>query len=111
MNIKKYKKKPVIIEAMQLIGSSSDFHAVYQWVESHVGSTKPPQDYSEDEPYPGQGVTIDPATGCMLVWTLEGVMTAKPGDYIIRGIQGEFYPCKPDIFADSYEEVIEEDKG
>lgn len=37
--------------------------------------------------------------------TLEGVMYAAPGDYIIRGVKGEFYPCKPDIFEETYEEV------
>ena len=37
--------------------------------------------------------------------TLEGAMTASPGDWIIRGVQGEFYPCKPDIFAETYEPV------
>ena len=37
--------------------------------------------------------------------TLEGVMKASPGDYIIRGVQGEFYPCKPNIFEDTYEVV------
>jgi hypothetical protein len=40
--------------------------------------------------------------------TLEGVMTASPGDYIIRGIQGEEYPCKPDIFKASYESAEDE---
>ena len=37
--------------------------------------------------------------------TLEGTMTASPGDWIIRGVQGEFYPCKPDIFVATYETV------
>jgi hypothetical protein len=37
--------------------------------------------------------------------TLEGVMRAEPGDYVIRGVHGEFYPCKPDIFFETYEEV------
>lgn len=40
--------------------------------------------------------------------TLEGTMQARPGDYIIRGVQGEFYPCKPDIFAATYEEVSDD---
>jgi hypothetical protein len=39
--------------------------------------------------------------------TLEGDMIARPGDYIIKGVNGEFYPCKPDIFAKTYEEVSE----
>ena len=43
----------------------------------------------------------------IIIPTLEGDHLAKPGDYIIRGIQGEFYPCKPDIFEASYEKVKE----
>ena len=39
------------------------------------------------------------------IGTLEGTMTAQLGDYIIRGVNGEFYPCKPDIFEKTYEEV------
>ena len=46
----------------------------------------------------GEGLTID---------TLEGRMKADIGDYIIKGVNGEFYPCKPNIFAKTYEEVIE----
>lgn len=48
---------------------------------------------------------LNKETGCIAINTLEGVMTASPGDYIIQGLQGEFYPCKPDIFLASYERV------
>jgi hypothetical protein len=41
----------------------------------------------------------------LVIKTLEGEMTASVGDYIIRGVNGEFYPCKPDIFSKTYEEV------
>ena len=44
---------------------------------------------------------------CLLIHTLEGVHRADPGDWIVKGIKGEFYPCKPDIFAATYEEVEE----
>ena len=44
-----------------------------------------------------------PEDGTMLIETLEGVMCATPGDWIIRGVKGELYPCKPDIFAATYE--------
>jgi len=96
---KTYRKRPVVIEAMQLTGSSGEIHAVYQWVENNTQGSFDPLDPIT----PGSGVSIDPSTGFMLIATLEGVMQAKPGDYIIRGIQGEFYPCKPDIFEASYE--------
>lgn len=95
-----YRKKPVEVEARQLVDSTSDMHDVYLWVESHVGSFDP-----WGEELPAEGVSIDPETGNMLIATLEGVMHAKPGDYIIRGTAGEFYPCKPDIFESIYEAV------
>lgn len=103
----KFRKKPVTIEAMHLSGNNAKMHGVYLWVESHVGSTKPACDFEENEPLPAEGITIDPATGYFNIWTLEGLMQAKPGDYIIRGVQGEFYPCKPDIFKATYESANE----
>ncbi len=49
--------------------------------------------------------------GSAFVGTLEGVMRAQPGDFIIKGVQGEFYPCKPDIFAATYERAIADALG
>lgn len=101
MAAKKFMKKPVVIEAMQLVGSNIDMYGVYLWVEENTqGSFDPLADT-----VPASGVSIDPATGFMLIATLEGIMTAKPGDWVIRGVQGEFYPCKPDIFEATYEPV------
>lgn len=97
----KYRKMPVVVEARQLAGSNGDMHAVYQWIEANTQGSFDPL----DDQVPASGVSIDPATGFMLIATLEGVMQAKPGDWIIRGVQGEFYPIKPDIFADTYEAV------
>ena len=100
----KYRKKPVVIEAMKLNGRTTNDHDVYLWVEANSqGSFDPLADE-----VPASGVSIDPATGFFLIATLEGVMQAKRGDYIIRGVQGEFYPCKPDIFEATYEPVEEE---
>ena len=56
----------------------------------------------------GSEVRVDyakPNEPVFKIETLEGVMTASEGDYIIRGIQGEFYPCKPDIFEATYEKA------
>ena len=94
-----YRKKPVVIEAWQLVGANAETHAVYQWIEANTQGSFDPL----SEEIPASGVSIDPATGFFLIATLEGVMQAKPGDWIIRGVQGEFYPCKPDIFAATYE--------
>ena len=53
----------------------------------------------------GKSATIDDVKGGFYIPTLEGNMKANIGDYIIKGINGEFYPCKPGIFAKTYEEV------
>lgn len=85
--MKKYRKKPVVIEAIQLTDSA--FDAPHPNPEHIVG------------------VTYDPFTRRAYIDTLEGQMAAQVGDYIIRGVKGELYPCKPDIFAATYEAVEE----
>lgn len=77
----KYRKKPVTIEAIQ-------------WTGSNVDEMK---DFVNDA-----GI-ISFCTGELLIKTLEGTMLAREGDYIIQGVNGEFYPCKPDIFEKTYE--------
>ena len=101
MEPKIFRKKPVEVQAAQLAGSDGDVHAVYKWVEANTQGSFDPRVAD----VPASGVSIDPSTGFMLIATMEGVMQAKPGDWIIRGVQGEFYPCKPDIFAATYEAV------
>jgi hypothetical protein len=109
---RKYRKQPVVINAMQLpeaypdgIDPASDDYArnlaaaaVLDWLREELGDAFDPL---ADE-VPRHGWSIDPGTGALLLSTLEGVMRATPGDWIIRGVQGEFYPCKPDIFAATY---------
>lgn len=51
-------------------------------------------------------MAIDPANGQMLIATLEGVMRVSYGDYVVRGVAGEFYPCKPDVFHAKYAPVV-----
>jgi hypothetical protein len=103
---KTYVKKPVEIQAMRLIGSNAATHAVYHWIEENtLGGFEPLAVLKGDVPPPPSGVSIDPATGDLLIATLEGVMRASYGDWIIRGMQGEFYPCKHDIFTATYEQV------
>ena len=84
--IKKYIKKPVIIEAMQLTRENQNE------VLKFMSSTP---DLSRANKTP-KGIIIH---------TLEGDMLASFGDYIIKGIHGEFYPCKPDIFLETYDIV------
>lgn len=87
----KYRKKPVVIEAKQFTGEENNAEQLIEWIGKEVAS-KTPDHYEE------QNVFIN---------TLEGQMTASKGDYIIKGVKGEFYPCKPDIFEATYE-LIEE---
>ena len=83
----KYRKKPIVIEAIQWLGNNFG-EIVYAFPECS-GSWLI---YNDDE---------------LIINTLEGNMIASIGDYIIKGIKGEFYPCKPDIFEASYEAVNE----
>lgn len=77
----KFVKKPIVIEAVCWDGSNDS--EVMRFVGQVLDSDQ-------------EGIAIP---------TLEGVMRASRGDWIIRGVRGEYYPCKPDIFADTYDSV------
>lgn len=90
----KYRKKPVIIEARQWDGTVLQAHLLMDWM---MGKTAVHLECEECTKEPGaHWLTID---------TLEGTMIAATGDWIIEGVKGEFYPCKPDIFEMTYEKV------
>lgn len=82
----KFKKKPVVIEAVNWDGKKLE--SVPVWLA----------DAFKDEKLIRLGDTVN-------ITTLEGTMTASPGDWIIQGVNGEIYPCKPDIFEKTYEPV------
>lgn len=106
--VQRYRKKPVTIEAMRLpVGATpAEAHAVYQWIETNtLGSFEPLSRIEGREPWPPSGVSIDPRDGRMIIATLEGGHWVSLGDYVIRGVQGEFYPCRADIFEQTYDEV------
>lgn len=85
----KYRKRPIVIEAMQLpVGSSANEIIEFGRIGVWLGAG-------------GKWSLVD--GGKVEIHTLEGTMTADPGDWIIRGIKGELYPCKPDIFEATYE--------
>lgn len=94
----KYRKKPVVIEAVRWNGTAEAAIPIIKWVLSH-GTAR----YSCAQPDSGRGCSGKPHT--IAIDTLEGTMHADPGDYIIKGVKGEFYPCKPDIFEATYEKV------
>ncbi len=101
-----YRKKPVIIEARHFEGSPSGLMDVYEWIERNtLGSFEPMAVIEGRVPCPASGVSIDPRDGRMMIATLEGYHHVNMGDYVIQGVQGEFYPCKPDIFEATYEPV------
>ncbi|SCQ72845.1 Hypothetical protein PFR_JS17-2_2069 [Propionibacterium freudenreichii] len=96
-----YRKRAVTIEARQLDGDTANDHDIYLWVEANTqGSFDPLSDE-----IPASGVSIDPSDGSFMIATLEGVMHARRDDWIIRGVAGEFYPCRDDIFRATYEPV------
>ena len=81
----KYRKKPVIVEAIKYtLDSSKD---VFDFAKGKVRHD------------------LLPRSTDLRIETLEGTMRVSIGDYIIKGVQGEFYPCKPDIFEQTYEEA------
>lgn len=81
--IKKYRKKPVTIEAIQWNGEN--LSEIDKFTQGKVKNHE----------------------SVLIIPTLEGDMYASLNDYIIKGVNGEFYPCKPDIFAKTYEKVTE----
>ena len=106
MSPTRYRKKPVVVDAMQLTGPAAEWHAVYRWVEANtLGSFDMNQLWIDPESFvwPESGISIDARDGRMVIATLEGGHWADPGDWIIRGVKGEFYPCKSDIFEATYE--------
>ncbi len=91
----KYVKKPVVIEAIRWTGNNIEeleefaLNDIDQFsFEAHSVNIRTGKDAS--------GAPLE-------IQTLEGVMTVSDGDYIIKGVNGEFYPCKPDIFKKTYE--------
>jgi hypothetical protein len=98
---RQYRKKPVVIDAMNVLAYTQllapdtwngDLGGdIWRWVHENGGSIRCEQ--------------IEPGPAYGLIPTLEGVMRADIGDWIIRGVAGEFYPCKPDIFEATYEAV------
>ena len=95
----KYKKKPVVIEAVQLNASEESITEVLEFI-----GKKKVDYFTPDGLMFSDYCKLIIAEG-LKIPTLEGEMTASIGDYIIKGVHGEFYPCKPDIFEETYEKV------
>lgn len=102
MPAKRYRKRPVVIEAVQLLWSTWDEMCEHAGV-GRLADNKPEGCYVSKEGE-ATGDMSDETIGLQIP-TLEGTMLAREGDWVIKGISGELYPCKPDIFAATYEEV------
>lgn len=87
-----FRKKPVVIEAALFDGTVERGDAISQWAALF-----------------GVGILVQTLDACttLHVETLEGTMQASKGDFIIRGVRDEFYPCKPDIFNATYDPIQE----
>ena len=100
--VKKYRKKPVVIEAMRFTPTHKSVRDIKEWIgDAFIDWSGPGRSLNQAH---GQQVGCGPKFG-LKIGTLEGPHIAKPYDYIIKGVAGEFYPCKPSIFEKTYEEV------
>lgn len=89
----RFRKKPVVIEARQ-VPYSGDYYTVSEWWADMVSLANWCSGEAFVHPEDSNGIFIN---------TLEGQMFAQEGDWVIKGVKGEFYPCKPDIFEATYE--------
>lgn len=94
MTPKKYRKKPVEVVAVEFKGGPDAALEIIEWIRDCGGRAS------------YETVDMDTIHGMLAIHTLEGRMYATPGDYIIQGVQGEFYPCKPHIFQQTYEATL-----
>lgn len=93
-----FRKKPVVIEAIQWTGSN--LKEVIEFTGKHPKFNQWFSSFEEYEDYVKKDRYV------FKIFTLEGTMEASHKDWIIRGVNGEFYPCKPDIFEKTYEPVV-----
>lgn len=88
----KFRKKPVVIEAIEIKVDNADDLAEFTGRDSRVAEVMVAE-------YDGD----NPRVTHVFIYILEGIMRGEIGDWVIRGVEGEFYLCKPDIFAATYE--------
>jgi hypothetical protein len=87
-NVLAFRKKPVEIQAKQFDGTPAGAREVADWIEAN-----------------DENVVLLVGQNSLVIETLEGDMHVDPFDWVIRGVKGEFYPCKPDIFTMTYDSV------
>jgi len=99
-----YRSKPVEIEARQWEGTPEAATPIINWILEHGGTARWHE--ATETVYDGEGEVLRvELPEIIYIDTLEGTMAAKPGDWIIRGLEGEFYPCVDSVFRRKYEPV------
>ncbi len=93
MIIKKFRKKPVVVEAVKV--TKKNMWDVMNWIVNNTPDESPRSAYVDKS-------IFEPR---LIIQTLEGSMEANIGEYVIKGVKGEFYPCKADVFDMTYTEV------
>lgn len=83
-----YRKRPIVVAAHQYTGTPASLAEISEWIPKSI-------------------LRLNTTNKVVKIQTPEGVMTVSVGDWVVRGIKGEFYPVKPDIFADTYEPAPE----
>jgi hypothetical protein len=104
-----FRKKPVVITAALWDGTAEGATPIIEWILREGGAAY----YHSPSrvalaPHRADDLNVLESPAKLAINTLEGQITASRGDWIIRGVQGEFYPCKPDIFAATYEEFSDD---
>lgn len=98
----KYRKIPVVIEAIQWTGENH--RDMFDFLTNYTKTNEYMSVFGENF-----YINHNKVEGGLVIKTLEGEHIANIGDYIIKGIKGEFYPCKPDIFEKTYEQAGEQE--
>jgi len=94
--VSRFRKKPVVIEAMQVLDDIRAHQQICEWAARGTPS---------GEVIP---VVMSRFDSHLIIHTREGTMHAELGDWIVKGVAGEFYPCKPEIFEQTYEAVSDD---
>jgi len=97
----KYRKKPVVIDAVQWTGENPEEMIDFLTSDKFVNET---MSFLDGKPF---YIDHSRVNGGLVIKTMEGEHVATIGDYIIKGVKGEYYPCKEDVFIQTYEKVIE----
>lgn len=99
MEVKTVRKKPVQVQAVHWEGDKETLDEICRWVNDHPAHKDREDPTLSYVSYEGDAGTV---IRNVQIWTLEGLHEVKPGDWIIKGVADEFYPCKPDIFDATY---------